>query len=104
MVEIIEIGRTEGADAAALRGNQLELNRRRRRQRADRKRYAAIAVQHNIRQAAEKLAAQKLAAEKAAAVGGPQLPSVGNCGDASKKPPASTTAPQPDQEEAQFIA
>ena len=57
MVEVIEISRTEGADAAALRGNQLELNRRRRRQRADRKRYAAIAVQQNIRQAAEKLAA-----------------------------------------------
>ncbi len=76
MVEVIEISRTEGADAAALRGNQLELNRRRRRQRADRKRYAAIAVQQNIRQAAEKLAARKT-------MGGPQLPAVGNCGDAS---------------------
>ena len=96
MVEVIEIARTEGSDAAALRGNQLELNRRRRRQRADRKRYAAIAVQHNIRQAAEKLAARKAAALKV------EAESV-----ETKKPPTTApqeSAPAAEEKEAQFIA
>ena len=63
-VELVEISRTQGADAAARRSGQLERNRRLRQLRHDRKRYAAIALEKNMRLAAEKLAEQKLAARK----------------------------------------
>jgi hypothetical protein len=66
MVEILEISET---DAAARRGNQLARKRKLREMRSSSKRYAAIALEKNMRIAAEKLAQQKLAAEKAAAVG-----------------------------------
>ena len=67
MVEIVEITNTAGSDAAVARSTQMLRNQRRRQQRADRKRYAAIARDRNLQIAAEKLVAEKLAAEKAAA-------------------------------------
>ena len=82
-VEIYEVLQTEGSDAAARRGNQLERNRQRRQQHSDRKRYAAIALERNMRIAAEKLAEQKLAAETAAANAQPVA------SPAQKKPPTS---------------
>ena len=63
-VEIVEISQTQGADAAARRSGQLERNRRLRQLRHDRKRYAAIALEKNLRLAAERLAEQKLAERK----------------------------------------
>jgi hypothetical protein len=88
-VEIYEVSQTQGSDAAARRGNQLSRNRQRRQQHTDRKRFAAIALQRNMRLAAERLAAEKLAAEntaaqKEAAQGGAQ-PEILE----TKKPPAS---------------
>ena len=80
MVEIIEISDTQGSDAAARRGNQLARNRQRRELRSDRKRYAAIALEKNMRLAAEKLAERKLAERDAQE----KL--------AAKKPPASVPA------------
>ena len=86
MVEIVEISETEGADAAARRGNQLERNRQRRQQRADRKRYADIALNRNLQLSAQKIAAEKLAAEKAAAARAQPDPSE------TKKPPTRAAA------------
>src|SRR5271166_2851029 len=83
MVEVREVADTLGADAAARRGNQLERNRQRRELRSNRKRFADLAMQHNIRIAAEKLAQQKLAAEKAAAQAANVEPA------STKKPPAA---------------
>jgi hypothetical protein len=84
MIEINEISETQGSDAAARRGNQLERNRQRRGLRYDRKRYAAIALEKNMRIAAQKLAEQKLAADRAAAQ------RVAPESNETKKPPAST--------------
>jgi hypothetical protein len=67
MVEIVEVSQTQGEDAAAIRAGQLQRNRHRRELVQNRKRYAKIALQHNLRRAAEKLAQQKLAAQKASA-------------------------------------
>ena len=64
MVEIVEVSRTRGPDAAALRAHQLERNRQRRQLRNDRQHYAQVALQHNLQRAAETLAQQKLAAER----------------------------------------
>ena len=60
-VEVYEVLQTLGSDAAAIRGGQLERNRQRRQLHSDRKRFAAIALQKNLRLAAERLAEQKLA-------------------------------------------
>jgi hypothetical protein len=65
MVEVLEVAETKGSDAAVLRGKQLERNRQRRHLRTDRKRYAAVAMQKNLRLAAEKLAERKLADKEA---------------------------------------
>ncbi len=67
MVEIVEVSQTYGSDAAAIRAGQLQRNRQRRELARNHKRYAQIALQHNLKRAAEKIAAEKLAAEKAAA-------------------------------------
>ncbi len=64
MVEIVEVSQTQGEHAAAIRAGQLQRNRHRRELVQNRKRYAKIALQHNLRRAAEKLAQQKLAAKK----------------------------------------
>jgi hypothetical protein len=64
-VEVYEVLQTEGSDAAARRGNQLSRNRQRRQQHSDRKRFAAIALQKNLRLAADRLAEQKLAEKQA---------------------------------------
>jgi hypothetical protein len=60
-VEVYEVLQTLGSDAAAIRGGQLERNRQRRQLHSDRKRFAAIALQKNLRLAADRLAEQKLA-------------------------------------------
>jgi hypothetical protein len=65
MVEVLEVAEALGSDAAALRGKQLERNRQRRQLRTDRKRYAAVAMEKNLRLAAEKLAERKLADREA---------------------------------------
>jgi hypothetical protein len=65
-VEVYEVFQTLGSDAAAIRGGQLQRNSQRRHLRSDRKRFAAIALERNMRLAAERLAAEKLAAEPAA--------------------------------------
>lgn len=84
IVEYLETSQTYGPDVAAARGKQLERNSERRRLNRDRKRYAAIALEHNLRRAAERMAELKLA-ERA------KQDEV-----AAKKPPASVPAdPQP---------
>jgi hypothetical protein len=65
-VEVYEVFQTLGSAAAAIRGGQLQRNSQRRHLRSDRKRFAAIALERNMRLAAERLAAEKLAAEPAA--------------------------------------
>jgi hypothetical protein len=102
-VEIIEVLETYGSDAAARRGSQLSRNRQRRQQHSDRKRFAAIALERNMRLAAEKLATQKLAAEKATA----QKEAAQQAQpDLSEKKPPARAVPEsaPDQKEAKSIA
>ena len=62
----MEVAEIYGSDAAARRGGQLSRNRQRRLQTSNRKRNAAIALEKNLRIAAERLAERKLAAERAA--------------------------------------
>jgi hypothetical protein len=91
-VEVYEVLQTEGSDAAARRGNQLSRNRQRRLQTSNRKRYAAIALERNLRLAAEKLAQQKLAAQTQAMT----MP--------KKSPASAPDAFETDQTEAQKTA
>ena len=86
MVEILEISEAHGSDPAALRGSQLERNRHRRQLRTDRKRFAQMALQHNLRIAAERMVAEKLAAAKAS----PEAPPV--AAPTGKKPPTAAVA------------
>ena len=51
---------TQGDEAVGLRDKQQQHNRQRRELRTDRKRYAAIALEKNMRLAAERLAERKL--------------------------------------------
>jgi len=102
LVELHDVLETEGQEAAALVYKQQQRNSHRRYMNAGRKRYAAIALEKNMRLAAEKMAERKLA-EKAAATpasegaippasGGPIPPAVGGVGtfpDTSKKPVTS---------------
>jgi hypothetical protein len=60
-----EIQATQGDEALAERYKQQQHNRQRRQIRTDRKRYAAIALERNLRLAAERLAERKLAAARA---------------------------------------
>ena len=102
LAELREIQRTQGDEAMGLRYKQQQRNRQRRHVRTDRKRYAAIALEKNLRLAAERLAAQKLAAEKTAAQEEAAQPEVLD----TKKPPARAvpeTAPAT-QQEAKSIA
>jgi hypothetical protein len=66
LAELREIQETQGMDAATARYKQQQRNRHRREVVVGRKRYAAIALEKNMRLAAERLAEQKLA-ERAAA-------------------------------------
>ena len=74
-IEILEVAETYGSEAAR-RGSQLSRNRQRRLQTSNRKRYAAIALERNLRLAAEKLAQQKLAAQQTLAMSTPKKPPV----------------------------
>jgi len=105
LAELREIKATQGMEAVADRHKQQQRNRRRRHVTTDRKRFAAIALEKNIRLAAERLAAQKLAADKTAAhkeaaqTAQPELVE-------TKKPPARAV-PEPapaTQKEAESIA
>ena len=62
--ELREVYETQGTEAVGLRHKQLQSNRQRRYVRTDRKRYAAIALEKNLRLAAERLAERKLAEER----------------------------------------
>jgi hypothetical protein len=64
LAELREIQQTRGMDAATERYKQQQRNRHRRHIVTDRKRYAAIALEKNLRLAAERLAEQKLAERK----------------------------------------
>jgi hypothetical protein len=66
LAELREIQRTQGNEAMVNRYKQQQHNRRRRHIVTSRKRYAAIALEKNMRLAAERLAERKLA-ERAAA-------------------------------------
>ncbi len=77
LAELHEIRETQGMDAAIERYKQQQRNQHRRHVAAGRKRYAAIALEKNLRLAAERLAERKLAEKQAQE----EL--------AAKKPPAS---------------
>jgi hypothetical protein len=64
-VEVFDVLETQGSDASRRRAKQLAHNRQRRQQHDNRKRYTAIALEHNLRLAAEKLAERKLAEQQA---------------------------------------
>jgi hypothetical protein len=66
-VEVFDVLETQGSDASRRRAKQLAYNRQRRQQHDNRKRYTAIALEHNLRLAAEKLAERKLADREALA-------------------------------------
>jgi hypothetical protein len=99
MVEVVEVTETYGPEVAAVRSRQLMRNTERRRLNREHKRYEAIALEKNMRRAADLIAERKLAErakqEVSAAneAGAPPLsPSVGDrVGSVStpKKPAAS---------------
>jgi hypothetical protein len=103
MIEVFETTETHGSEVAAARNKQLMRNAERRRLNRDRKRYAAIALEHNMRRAADKMADRKLAqranpeqhATQSPESGRPTPASVSGVGvfpTAEKKPPASVAA------------
>ena len=65
LAELREIKETQGMDAVAERYKQQQRNRHRREVAVGRKRYAVIALEKNMRLAAERLAEQKLAEKQA---------------------------------------
>ncbi len=81
-VELHEIRQTQGDEAASARSTQMLRNQRRRAFHSERKRYAEIAMNINLRRAAQKLAQRQLAEAREAASSSTQ---------AAKKPPASVT-------------
>jgi len=95
LAELHEIQATQGMDAAVERYKQQQRNRQRRQFTFDRKHYAAIAMEKNMRLAAERLAEQKLAEKQAQQdLGCPIPPSVGGVGlvpDTTRKPVTSAT-------------
>jgi len=98
LAELREIQATQGDEAMGIRYQQQQRNRRRRHIVTSRKRYAAIALEKNMRLAAERLAEQKLSerasAQPAAQEGCPIPPSFGGVGlssDTTRKPVTSTT-------------
>jgi len=88
LAELREIQATLGTDARVDRYKQQQRNQRRRYHNTSRKRYAAIALEKNLRLAAERLAERKLAERDAQAAAAP------------KKPAASASAPSPEAETA----
>ncbi len=92
LAELREIKAAQGMDAAIERYKQQQRNHRRREVTVGRKRYAAIALEKNMRLAAERLAEQKLAEretqEKLTA----------------KKPPASVSVETVETSEAKEVA
>jgi hypothetical protein len=99
LAELREIKETQGMDAAVERYKQQQRNIRRREVKVGRKRYAAIALEKNMRLAAERLAERKLAERKLAEMqielelGCPAPASVaGAVPDTAKKPAASVTS------------
>ncbi len=84
LAELREVYATQGSEAAGACHKRQQQNRQRRYRNTDRKRYAAIALERNLRLAAEKLAERKLATERAAAQKNGTEPIE------TKKPPAST--------------
>ncbi len=85
LAELREIRATQGMDAATERYKQQQRNRRRRHIVTSRKRYAAIALEKNMRLAAERLAEQKLA-ERAASQ------KIAAEQSETRKPPTSTVS------------
>jgi hypothetical protein len=67
-LELRDITRVQGSEAATLRFRELERNRARRELRSDRRRYADLALRLNLKKAAEQLAERKVA-EKLAEAG-----------------------------------
>ncbi len=61
LAELREIKATQGMDAVTERYKQQQRNQRRREVKVGRKRYVAIALEKNMRLAAERLAERKLA-------------------------------------------
>ena len=88
LAELREIEATQGTDAMVDRYKQQQRNQHRRYLNTSRKRYAAIALEKNLRLAAERLAERKLAERDAQAAAAP------------KKPAASASAPSPEAETA----
>jgi len=88
LAELREIEATQGTDAMVDRYKQQQRNQRRRYINTSRKRYAAIALETNLRLAAERLAERKLAERDAQAAA------------ATKKPAASASAASPEAETA----
>ncbi len=74
LAELHEIQQTQGMDAAIERYKQQQRNQRRRQVAVGRRRYAAIALEKNMRLAAEKLAEQKLAEQAASSSRKPPTP------------------------------
>ncbi len=77
-VELREVFETQGSEAMGACHKRQQHNRQRRYSNTARKRYAAIALEKNLRLAAERLAEQKLAERAAAA----KKPSTSTTGDA----------------------
>jgi hypothetical protein len=67
-LELRDITRVQGSEAATLRYRELERNRARRELRSDRRRYADLALRLNLKKAAERLVERKVA-EKLAEAG-----------------------------------
>ena len=88
LAELREIEATQGTDAMVDRYKQQQRNQHRRYLNTSRKRYAAIALETNLRLAAERLAERKLAERDAQAAA------------ATKKPAASASTPSPEAETA----
>ena len=91
-VEMLETSQALGPDAAAARYKQLMRNRERRHLNRERRRFEAIALEKNMRRAAEILAERKLAERAKQETACPTPPSVSGIGpasDSSKKPAAS---------------
>jgi hypothetical protein len=60
-IEVVELYEKYGDDLAGVRSKQLERNRQRRELRNERKRYEAIALERNMRRAADLMAQRQLA-------------------------------------------
>lgn len=92
-VEMFETSQTLGPDAAAARHKQLMRNRERRHLNRERKRYEAIALEKNMRRAAEIIAERKLAERAKQEAESPTPPSpepTAPTSDGPQKPVIST--------------